>query len=109
MMLMKRVGKKLTWVRGPSEGYLEVKVREDASPADLTNIVQALATISNFFGARLDNGGSGSGGSGLVRDNRTLNLKFGLPGAVDRALDSPEHIVPPGPSIGSDSRIGWRQ
>jgi hypothetical protein len=45
------------------EHYLAVRVRDGASQADVTAIVQALATISSFFGVRLDSGGGGSGGS----------------------------------------------
>ncbi len=57
------------------DDYLEVRVRDDASAAELDAVIQALATISAFFGARLDKGDGGSGGGGKQKARPKFTLR----------------------------------
>lgn len=82
--------KKPTYEKKPADAYLEVKVCEGASERDVAAIVQALATISSFFGVRLDQGGGGSGGKPLDR------------------IQQKDVILRP-PHSGPESRIGGLQ
>lgn len=63
------------------EGYLEVTVREGTSEVKVTEIVQALATISSFFGAKFEKGGGGGGGgksSAGPSASKTQARRFGI-------------------------------
>lgn len=103
MRFTKRVGKKLISSKSRTEDYLEVKVRGNTSVTDVAEIIQALATISSFFGARLDLGGGGSGGSPLFRVHPTVTS------SPPFLLDSPKIIIPPQPQLSPDSKIGGGQ
>lgn len=67
--------------------YLEVVLREGLSEADINSIIQALSTISSFFGAQLEKGGGGGGGQQLRQ----------------KKLFTP---LPLSPSVGSETHIG---
>ena len=54
----------------PVDDHLEFTIQDSASAKARTEIIQALATISEFFGVRLEGTGGGSGG---------LPLHFGDP------------------------------
>ncbi len=58
--------------------YLEVAIREGTPQADVTVIINALSTISNFFGATLiiDNGGNGSSQKVFLPQNLVANPHF---------------------------------
>lgn len=62
-------GRKQTLITKPNpiDPHLEIKVRDDTPEADVTKIVNALATLSNFFGVKLTMGGGGSGGKPVKR------------------------------------------
>lgn len=109
---------KLVTKMGPKEkdkeGYLEVTVREGTPEVKVTEIVQALATISSFFGAGFDKGGGGGGGGkSTVRTSKSRNVvrRFGIsnippqkPTTPRRPFNAP--IPPNVPKIGPDAWMG---
>lgn len=101
--------------KGSEEGYLEVTVREGTSEANVAQIIQALATISNFFGVRLDKGGGGGGGGssimrmsllkGISQKSRSRIVPTPPKPSIPRTpFNVPRPPSPP--RIGPDSRIG---
>lgn len=71
------LGKNRLKKRPPKDSYLEVVVREGVSEVDVNSVIQALSTISSFFGARIVVG-SGGGGGGRMQKKRRSH-QFSLP------------------------------
>lgn len=102
-----RLRKKVPAKGKGSEDYLEITVRDDASDSDVEAIVQALATVSDFFNVRLVSGGGGSGGN-MLRSKRPASRGYTDILRKNREPGSPRSELPPLPPTDPDSRIGWR-
>lgn len=91
--------------------HLEVTVREGTSQTDVDAIVQALATISSFFGVKLVKGGGSSGGSPFQRilsgNKRQKNDRpFGSQREKNIPPRSPPPFSPPPlPGSGPEHRV----
>jgi hypothetical protein len=81
--------------------YLEVRVQENASKAEVDDIVEALATISIFFGVRLEGNGGGSGGN-PIREARSNVEKQPSP------PEKPLNVIRQPPDNNQHDRIGDR-
>lgn len=89
----------------PIDPHLEIKVRDDTPEADVTKIVNALATLSNFFGVKLTMGGGGSGGKPV---KRAISISLPPKKAHSKVI-RPEIKVPHIPTPTLEIRVGGQQ